>query len=253
ENSAVLHKRQELRFLLMTLAASEPSLRYTQGMCSIGRFILEIVRAGQAGSATAPLSPHQMAAAFNLFSAMLRTGSASTHTPCDARPPSATLPGLAPLFSRDMTALRCRLYQADRLIRRRMPTLASHLAHEGIESSSFASSFILTLGSNFTCFPAPLVAQLWDGWCIGGWPAVFNSLLSMLAALQPRLLRAPMEDVLQYLSAPLALSNLFDDVPSFSPGHAGCSAVGDAVTTAELNALETDFWCNAQANVSGRL
>ena len=124
-------------------------------------------------------------------------------------------PGLLPLFSHDMRALRLRLYQLDRLLCRRAPALHTHLGAEGLDPAVYAAPPLLTLGASFSVLdagewgdggrderrasssiPSPPIldpilepfsaagaAALWDRFLVGGWGPV---LAALLAALQVR-------------------------------------------------------------------
>ena len=170
--------------------------------------------AGSAGSPASPATPPTPPPPTSAAAAAAATAAAASasalsggsggvvSTPAQGPRPLGT--GLLSLFAHDMTTLRLRLYQADRLILRRLPALHSHMAGESMNTAAYAAPWLLTLFSNFAALDGPRVAQLWDRFVVGGWPEVLSVLLSVLDALQPVLLGAPMEDMMRVLAAPLA-------------------------------------------------
>lgn len=231
----VSNRRQYLHQVLLALAASEPDLRYTQGMNAVSRMLLEI--AIQGGSHQPVLDTVNMMRALldsgsryhdqhaNTMLDILRdnnkriqtikntlnnsTTSSSSSSVIFTNtnlPPSilyyVASPRLRSLFAPDMVHLRLRIYQVDRLLLRRSPELHAHFASEGIQCSTFAAPWLLTLFTNFTALDASSTAAVWDKFLIEGWAPILRMCLAVLATLAPLLLDATMEDCLPALHAP---------------------------------------------------
>ena len=229
-------RRAALRSVLMATAASEPALRYTQGMASVARLLLELAMGARTDTpAGAPV------AAFNMLGALLHVGTPGgvTHEPGAVVAGSAAAGGhaaLAALFGHDANTLRLRLYQCRRLLVRHAPDLAAHLHREGVPPATYASSWLLTLFSNFAALPLPDVARLWDRFIIGGWGEVAEAFLAVMAAAAPELEGMPMEDLLRKLSAPLLCTPARTGAPSL-PTRPLLPPTRDA----DLAAMESDF------------
>ena len=280
-------RRAQLRDILLATAAAEPGLRYTQGMNSVARVLLEVaataaaslsepselsryvgghgVESRDTGMHTNPVDEY-VVVAFNLLRAALHLGrhdrasfygsGGNASTVSAASPPKPLGNGLLSLFSHDMTTLRLRLYQTDRLLLRRFPSLHAHMTAEALGAGVFAAPWLLTLFANFTALDGEGVSRLWDRFVVGGWAEVLSVLLAVMAAVAPRLSGAPLEDMMRILHAPRAY---YDTRPSqerqslaTDGGHdvdAPCilrvlsfaSTDAIAVSPAELEELEADF------------
>lgn len=323
---SITRRRWELRVILLAAAACEPGVRYTQGMNSVARLLLEAAVAacgcgdgvgedGWAGqgagrcrcdsscepSATDtacadpsfdvdPVSgathvPRHVVLAFGWFRALLRLGTAVSADSDAPRPgliagsaddfpliPPPFSACLASLFAHDLATLRLRLYQLERLMLRRLPSLHTHLAREGLPSpAAYASPWLLTLFSSFTALDAHQCLALLDRFVVGGWPEVMSALIGVLAAVAPALQDAPMEDCLAALAAPrafygvnseggacdaardpLAMGATLDSTsanrtPPVSPPHIALALV----TEHELEELEADYLSLPSAAHSG--
>jgi hypothetical protein len=213
-------RRSALTAVLLCVAASEPSLRYTQGLHALARLLLCVVGEGEAGGGGAgggcgggcgagfhtsaggagppgplALPPPLLAVArgaTDLLRGLLRGGG-----------DSAAAPRLLALFLPDTRALRLRLYQVDRLLLRRLPALHAHLAAAGAAPSSYASPWLLTLFAGFTALDLPSVLRLWDAAVAGGgWAPILSACVAVVEACAPLLEGAPLEQCLPVLRAP---------------------------------------------------
>jgi len=212
--------------LLLSVAASEPAMRYTQGLHAIGRICLYVAWCGMGEGWQQPVASvvdqghiecraeesartsylsrflglslkrrWSTLIASNLLLSLLRNQTSS--------------PGILPLYLPDMGVLRLRLYQMDRLLLRRSPDLHANLSKLGIPPSSYAAPWMLTLFSNFTALDLPSVLMVWDvalcsGHGNGFWGCILSVCLSILQTLSPLLCGpgANLETVLPILRAP---------------------------------------------------
>ena len=201
-----------LRAVLLAIAVSEPTVRYTQGMHAVARMIFEVARVGcstvfeegggegggegtstwptLSGLSTSPVVLSATLCAANLGRAMMAIDDTnSLH--------------LRALYAPDMRDLRLRLYQLDRLLLRRAPALHASLSAAGVRTSSYAAPWLLTLHSSFTALDYQGLVRIWDAvFAGGGWAPIFSASLSILFSLSPLLDGAPLEDALPILSAP---------------------------------------------------
>jgi hypothetical protein len=198
--ASVEARRGVLRTVLMATAASEPHLRYTQGMSSAARLLVELCIAANGGRIDASIAPR----AFNLLGTFLRLGTPSTHEPGTNEGFDTAASGLGCLFDHDSANLKMRLYQAERLLVRHLPETASLLLREDLQPAAFASAWLLTLFANFSALPLCEVASAWDCFLVGGWSQMFERFLLIMSNMHPVLVGQPMEELLKRLQAPLA-------------------------------------------------
>jgi hypothetical protein len=270
-------RRADLYALLMAVAAAEPSMRYSQGLCTIARFVLELViAAGCAGSdpssfdhdmgqisathagniAAMPSGisrawvshgelPAAVTMAFNIVEAMLHIGDTSYKSPGEMKPFDVAGPGLGSMFSPDVTTVRLRMYQLERLLARVVPRTQCHLAVEGVLPTTYATSWFVTLFANFSAFDPLSVAHLWDSFLVDGWSPIFEASLHVVDMLRHRLHpHTPMEAALRALNAPRAFYEPARTHyhPFGIRKHLSRSATADKDTPADaLALLQADF------------
>jgi TBC1 domain family member 10 len=98
------------------------------------------------------------------------------------RPPHS----LAGLFAPGLPKVGCLEHCLQGLMNTRLSTLSSHLHKAGIQTSMFASQWIMTL---FTySFPFPIVVRIWDPFLCEGWKVILRVALSALKGYETTLL-----------------------------------------------------------------
>ena len=241
-------RRSELQLILLSCAASEPDIRYCQGMNFIARLLLELchvvddnretaergrerrdVEAADVTSASSSSSsfstiPSPVVDASNLFRTLL-------HRNHPLR--------LHDLFLPSMRTLRLRLYQLDRLLLRRAPELHSHLNTEGVTVNTYASPWLLTLFTSFSVLDAKTTYALWDAAIVEGFAPVMRMSLAVLTVLEKFLMTSSMETCLSALQLPRpyivkALRDSNDGVGRFISSVSLASSV--SVTKSSSNA-----------------
>ena len=253
ECHALASRTRALRAVLLAVAASEPQVRYVQGMHAVARFLLEVAAAGGAelppsdnvlltGTPLDGIARSDVAAALvatNWMRVLLSatnvgdiTGGgevagisvtvASVAAAGAASARGASFPAplqLRALFQPDMRSVRLRLYQLDRLLLRRAPELHAHLTEIGVRASSYAAPWLLTLFAGFTALDARSVARVWDvAFAGGGWAPLLASALAVTVTLAPLLVNAPLEECLVVLAAPRVYYGLAAEVGEVAAG-----------------------------------
>lgn len=102
------------------------------------------------------------------------------------------------LFKPSMEDLPLRLYQLDMLLQSHFPELFQHFASIGVDSSSYASQWFLTLFAS--SLPLPLVFRIMDIFLLDGIITVFRVALGLLGNSHEHLLLNNFEEVMKFLT-----------------------------------------------------
>ena len=163
-----------LRRLLRTLSALYPAIGYCQGMNFVGSFCLETAREREED-------------AFWLFATLV-----------------ARL-GLLDMYAPGMRRLQLCFFQLERLLLWHAPALHEHLHALQIVPELYATSWFVTLFTDFALLPKRAVDELWDqivardGAPQQQWGLVFATLLWLLDALTPCVAGEPFDVTLATL------------------------------------------------------
>jgi hypothetical protein len=219
-------RRNELQLILLSCAASEPDIRYCQGMNFIARLLLElchhtIEKENNKEKNAIKNEENNVPVDISLSSSSTTISSSSTISSSTTIEMSHIslavvdasnlfrlllnknhLLRLHDLFLPSMRTLRLRLYQLDRLLLRRAPELHSHLTSEGVTINTYASPWLLTLFTSFSVLDANTTYAVWDAAIIEGFAPVMRMSLAVLIVLEKFLISSSMETCLSALQLP---------------------------------------------------
>lgn len=106
--------------------------------------------------------------------------------------------GLRDLYKPGMTKLGLNIYQLQGLLHDHAPDLETHFIAQGMEMSSFASSWFLTIFT--TTFTIKTASRILDCLLLDGPDIIFRIGIAVLLSEKDRLLKLDMEGILRYLN-----------------------------------------------------
>jgi len=101
------------------------------------------------------------------------------------------------LFDLGMSESLQVLYVAEKLIAQFNPKLYRHFEKEHVDTTMFASQWLITLYTS--SFPFDIVVRVWDCFLMEGWKVIYRVMLALLEKATPDLLKLQFEDILGYL------------------------------------------------------
>jgi hypothetical protein len=103
---------------------------------------------------------------------------------------------MAELYKPGMPGSQLLLAQYDVLLERFLPAVATHLAHEMIVPSMYATQWFITV---FTYnFPFDVVVRVWDIFLLQGWPIVHQVAIAIMKKNSKEILGRKFEHILEY-------------------------------------------------------
>ena len=179
------HKQEEseqdvqLRNVLRAHALHDSHVRYSQAMSFLAQALLTA-----ANGETPRDGVSTEAVAFGLLTSLMNDF------------------GCRALFAQGMSGLKCCFFQLSALMQDNLPLLKAHFDAERIDVSMFATSWFLTLFSNYDTLGPKHVAAVLTVCLADGWKYIFKVALAVLAALQDQLLGSDFEGMMRILQHP---------------------------------------------------
>lgn len=145
--------------------------------------------------------------------------------------------GLRDLYKPGMAQLALKIYQLNGLLQDHAPELSSHFIAQGLDLSSFVSSWFLTIFT--TTFSIPCCSRILDCLLMDGPEIIFKISLSILLIEQDKLLELDMEEILLYLNK--EAPKIYEKDPSLLIQNAQNSK-NIVINERRMKKLERDFF-----------
>ena len=169
----------QLRNILRTHAFFDQHVRYSQAMSFLVQALLSSVN-----ETTALTDSEGEAIVFGLLTSLMNDY------------------GCRAMFAQGMSGLKCCFFQLSALLQEHLPLLKDHFESERIVVSMFATSWFLTLFSNYDTLSPELASSVLTVCLVDGWKFIFKVALAVLAALQDQLLGSDFEGIMRILQHP---------------------------------------------------
>lgn len=166
------NKRNSISNILKAIMIVNPALSYCQGMSYISAFIIEFIKDEEE-------------------SFYLMLGLFINTNYCE-------------IFNNDLYKLKHYFLILDKVISLKEPEVQTYLINTGINSSYYASSWIITLFTNclqnIIDYEEPkFILSIWDRFLIFGWRAVINACFALIKCYSNEILNLKFEDLLGFL------------------------------------------------------
>ena len=110
--------------------------------------------------------------------------------------------GLRDVYENHLFGLKRCFYQLDILSTDHFPSLLQHFKECNVTTSMYATSWFLTLFTNFDCLSPAYAFKVFNIFLIEGWTFIYQVSLAILESLQSKLLGSDFEAILRILQDP---------------------------------------------------
>jgi hypothetical protein len=177
-------KREKISNMLKAISKELPSLNYCQGMNQIASFLLDVC-------------DYNEEEAFYVFLSLMIDSVYSN------------------LFKNELEKLNIIFYQFERILSQIFPEIYSYLIENKITPGFFISPWFITLFTD-TFIDNPeknnkkIIMKIFDMFIFGGWKAIIKIGLSLLKYNDIKILKTPMEELLNYLTNDVIKCKFFE-------------------------------------------
>ena len=177
-------KREKIGNMLKAISKELPSLNYCQGMNQIAAFLLDVC-------------DNDEEEAFYIFLSLMIDSVYSS------------------LFINELENLNILFYQFERILSHALPEIHSYLKDNKITPGFFISPWFITIFTNAFVDKQDInnkkiIMKIFDLFILGGWKAIIKIGISLLKFNELKIIKTPMEELLNYLTNEIIKSKYFE-------------------------------------------